>query len=281
VALPQGLGTYQARVLVSPERTVTRVVPAQYVDVEERVMVTPERVRRVSVPATYRTVTETVVVRPGAARVETIPAEYRTVREPVVVQPGRWDWRPARLVGGAWPRDPRHVWTDPYGEVFWLVWTPPVTREVARQVLVRPARTETFTDPPVTRQVTRRVIDQPARVEQQATPAVYRTEKKRRLVTPERTETTVVPAEWRTVAKTGPVGPERLDWREAPCARAVTPDLIRRVQGALNARGHAVGPPDGVWGARTREALERFQRAQSLGEGALTVETLRALDLQA
>jgi peptidoglycan hydrolase-like protein with peptidoglycan-binding domain len=82
------------------------------------------------------------------------------------------------------------------------------------------------------------------------------------------------------VEKTRPAGPQRLDWREAPCAKAVTPDLVRRVQQALNDRGHPVGKADGVWGARTREALEAFQRAKGLPSGALTVETLRALDVQ-
>jgi N-acetyl-anhydromuramyl-L-alanine amidase AmpD len=116
-------------------------------------------------------------------------------------------------------------------------------------------------------------------VEERRIPAVYRTVRKPRLVTPERTETVVVPAEWRTVERSRPAGPTVQAWREAPCARQVTPDLIRRLQETLNARGYNVGRPDGVFGGRTREALEQFQRDRGLHSGALTLEALQALNI--
>ena len=281
VALPRAVETYQDRVLVRPERKETRVVPAVYAEMDERVLVTPERRERVNIPATYRTVTETVVVQPARTRVETIAPEYRTVTERVMVSPPRLEWLPEPRSHGARPADPRPLRMSPTGEVWRLTEVPAEHRTVTRKVLVSPARQAEFTDPPVTRQVTRRVVDQPARVEERVIPAVHRTEKRRTLVQPERKETVVVPAEWRVVEKTRPVGTQRLEWREAPCARAVTPDLVRRVQQALNARGHPVGAPDGVWGARTRRGLEDFQREQGLPHGALTVETLRALNVDA
>lgn len=267
VALPRRTETYQEQVQVRPERRETRVVPAGYADVEERVLVTPERVIRTNVPATYRTVTETMVVRPARTRVETIAPEYRQVAEQVLASPPRREWVREPSFSGQ--------------EVWRLVETPPLYRTVMRNVLVSPARRAEFTDPAVTREVSRRVVDQPARVDERVVPAVYRTEKRRKLVTPERRETVVIAAEWRMVEKTRPVGSQVLDWREAPCAKAVTPDLIRRVQAALTAQGHPLGAPDGVWGARTRQALDDFQRAQGLPHGALTLETLRALNVGA
>ena len=280
VALPQRLETYSARDLVTPQRTETRTVPALYADIDERVLVKPERREKVTIPATYRTVTETVVVRPGRTRVETIAPEYETLTEQVMVSPPRVEWRPEPPMPGARAPDPRPYRMSPTGEVWRLVEVPAVHRTVTRKVLARPARQAEFTDPPVTKQVTRRVVDRPAEVKERVTAAVYRTEKKRRLVMPERKETVVTPAEWRTVEKTRPAGPQVLEWREAPCAAAVTPDLVRRVQQALNGRGHPVGKADGVWGGRTGEALEAFQRAHGLPSGALTIETLRALDVQ-
>ena len=281
VALPRRMETWQDRVTVRPESTETRTVPAVYADVEERVLVTPERVVRTRVPATWRTVTETVVVRPARTRIETIAPEYRLVTEQVMVSPPRLEWVPEPPYAGSRPADARPLRISPQGEVWRLTEIPAVHRTVTRQVEVSPARRAAFTDPPVTKQVTRRVIDQPARVDVRTVDAVYRTVTKRKLVTPERKETVVIPAEWRTVEKTRPAGPQVLEWREAPCARAVTPALILRVQRALAERGHPVGEPDGVWGARTRAGLDAFQREQGLPSGALTLETLRALNVDA
>ena len=281
VQAPGRTETYQARVLVTPERKQTRTVAAVYEDAPVQVLVTPERVDRVRVPATYRTVTETVVVQPERVRVERVPAEYRLVDEQVLVAEGRLEWRPAQSLAGPWPADPRRLRTLSTGEVYCLVEVPPVHRTIQRRVEVSPARTLELRDPPLTKQVTRRVIDRPARVEERVIPAVYRTENRPRLVTPARTETTTVPAEWRTVDKTREVGPARLEWREAPCARLVTPDLIRRVQAALVERGYGGARPDGVLGPRTREALERFQKDKGLHAGALTLDTLKALGVDA
>ena len=88
------------------------------------------------------------------------------------------------------------------------------------------------------------------------------------------------PAEWRREEKTRPVGAGRPAWLEAPCARDVTPNLVRRVQRALNGRRYSVGFADGVFGPGTLVALERFQRDRGLAVGALTLESLRELHVQ-
>lgn len=41
-------------------------------------------------------------------------------------------------------------------------------------------------------------------------------------------------------------------------------ETVRQVQAALAARGYNVGTPDGLFGARTREALEAYQKAEGL-----------------
>jgi hypothetical protein len=222
-----------------------------------------------------------VVVRPERVRVERVPARYELVREQVVVDPGGLQWRPAHTLAGPWPADPARLRRAPTGEVYCLVEVAPVHRLVERRVLVEPERSIEAVDPAVTKAVTRQVVDQPARVEERRIPAVYRTETQRKLVTPARTETSVTPAEWRTVDKVRQVGSGPVEWREAPCARSLTPDLIRRLQAALTERGYPTGAPDGLMGDRTREALERFQRDKGLHSGGLTLESLRALGLEA
>lgn len=56
---------------------------------------------------------------------------------------------------------------------------------------------------------------------------------------------------------------------------------IRQVQQALNQKGFLSSTPDGVWGSRTKSALEKFQKSQNLhATGKLNQKTLSALNVQ-
>ena len=54
---------------------------------------------------------------------------------------------------------------------------------------------------------------------------------------------------------------------------------IKSVQSALKKAGFNPGPIDGIFGVRTKAALKKYQRANSLATGALTKETLNSLGL--
>ena len=56
-----------------------------------------------------------------------------------------------------------------------------------------------------------------------------------------------------------------------------TPAVMRKVQQALVNAGFNPGPVDGVSGAKTRNAIESFQKQNNLPAGKLTKNTLRAL----
>lgn len=59
-----------------------------------------------------------------------------------------------------------------------------------------------------------------------------------------------------------------------------TRDMIARAQARLNALGFNAGPPDGMPGARTRQAVRQFQEARGLqADGQLNSQTLRALGI--
>ncbi len=57
----------------------------------------------------------------------------------------------------------------------------------------------------------------------------------------------------------------------------VTPTIMRKVQQALIDAGFNPGPADGVSGAKTRIAIESFQKQNNLPTGKLTKKTLRVL----
>jgi peptidoglycan hydrolase-like protein with peptidoglycan-binding domain len=54
-------------------------------------------------------------------------------------------------------------------------------------------------------------------------------------------------------------------------------EVIAKIQDALNNSGYQAGKPDGVLGKGTKNALDKFQRDNSLATGGLTYETLDAL----
>lgn len=58
-----------------------------------------------------------------------------------------------------------------------------------------------------------------------------------------------------------------------------SPDLIRKIQKALQDAGLNPGAADGMMGPRTQNALVDFQKRHGLAEGKLTKETLRELGI--
>jgi hypothetical protein len=58
-----------------------------------------------------------------------------------------------------------------------------------------------------------------------------------------------------------------------------SPDLIRKIQQALQDAGFNPGPADGMMGPRTQNALVAFQNQHSLVTGRITKETLRELNI--
>ena len=57
----------------------------------------------------------------------------------------------------------------------------------------------------------------------------------------------------------------------------MTPGIVQKVQRALLGAGYTPGPIDGVLGAQTMSAVDRYQRAQGLATGGLTFDTLKKL----
>lgn len=68
---------------------------------------------------------------------------------------------------------------------------------------------------------------------------------------------------------------------ETPCPDALTPDLIATLQRALEARGVYRGPITGVMDLPTRRAVRRYQNANGLPSGLLSIQTARRLGLLA
>jgi localization factor PodJL len=71
--------------------------------------------------------------------------------------------------------------------------------------------------------------------------------------------------------------PESAEWADA--APGSSASLVSRAQALLNRLGYDAGTPDGLMGARTREAIKSFERKNGLEEtGKVTAPLLSKLE---
>lgn len=61
------------------------------------------------------------------------------------------------------------------------------------------------------------------------------------------------------------------------CPAALSPTMVKSIQSALATAGFNPGPIDGVIGPKTMAAVNLFQKARSLMQGPLSLETVRSL----
>ncbi|HEX9461400.1 MAG TPA: peptidoglycan-binding protein [Alphaproteobacteria bacterium] len=88
------------------------------------------------------------------------------------------------------------------------------------------------------------------------------------------------PAEFRNVASAPTYGTNYAPAYRTASANPLDPAVVRGIQQHLRQLGFYTGRVDGVWGARTQAALERFQKSRGLeATGSLNPTTAQALGL--
>ncbi len=268
VSIPAVYETYTEVNVVEPEYMGTKTIPPTFEMVDTQVLVSAERTEPVTIPAVYRTVRETVMIEPERTEQVPVAATWQTYTERVMVRPAYVTWKPGTGVFGRA--------STQNGELLCRVEVPAEYATVQRRRMTAAETTRTRVIPAVTRTQTRQEMMAPARVEQRTVPAIYRTVKERRVVTPSREEPVLVPAVTRKETLRRVVSPARTEWREVLCDTNASKAKIAEVQRALNRRGFATAS-DGVFGPATLASMERFQRANNLATGYLTMETVQAL----
>ncbi len=308
---PPQMEAFTDHVVVTPEHTEKRVVPAVVQETEKDVVVRPERVERRVIPAVMATRTETVVVREASFREEVVPAVYETHMVHELVEPGHQEWvksagealdapmvtpvdhAPVRYRDDGyltWPGknqapvpttdEARDYLKDGNPPAVWCLKDIPARyRDVQKRVVVQPEGTRRIEIPAVTRQVTRQVIVEPERVEEHVVPAVYEKRRVKEIVTPEHAETYTVPAVYKDVEKTRVTQAADAVWRRVLCRRNASPALVTHIQQALQAKGYNPGALDGHLGAQTVQAMQKFQADNGLPQGQISLESVKALGI--
>jgi len=261
------LGEYtevEESVLVSEATSKTITVPAEYREIEEEIIVKEAGTKIVKMPATYKTIEEEVVVTPEIRKTVIIPAKYKDVTERVLVHPARKVWKA----------------TDKEGKIMKLVMEPDEYKDMKKQVLVEKEKNEVQIIPAVTKKIKKQVVDQPERTEKQIIPAITRKMKKQILVSDAATKTIEIPAKYRTEKRRTTVSPDREEWHPVLCEDKATHDIVKRLQGALIARGYDLNVADGKLGASTKKAVADYQRSLGYESPGIVFKTLESLGIK-
>ncbi len=232
------------------------VVQDQYEFKEEQVIDKPATTKVEKVPAKYETVLDTIIITPATKKTVTTPAQYETVSEQQLITPASQKWVKQKPDVNCVSENPKDC------EVWMLKEIPAVYKTVAKKVEKAPAVTTEVDVPAVTKVVPRKKMVEPARENKIEVPATYKTIMSKVLV-----------------KKGGYQG-----WKEVPCSQSgsaeVKDDKVARLQKALQREGYDPGPADNQMGAKTKDALVKFQQDKGLPVGNLNSETLKALGIE-
>ncbi len=189
------------------------------------------------------------------------------------------------------------------GEILCLVEVPAVYETIERTVINTPATTREVKIPAVYKTVEKRVIDTPATTREVKIPAVYKTVEKEVIDTPATTKEvkipgickmvdveeidtparevkTEIPAVYETIKTEVKVSEPSFSWEPILCDTNSTTELISSLQSTLKNRGYKISKIDGVYNKETQKAVSSYQEQNNLVKGALTIETLKSLNLQ-
>jgi hypothetical protein len=258
-------------VTVYESSTLYTTTPVQMGYGERKVKVADAYVEYDIIPAKFGEVTETIEVERERVELETLPATYRTETKRIKVKAATQRWN---------PDCPAVLATNNNSAENCLLTVPAEYTTVTREVIDSPARTVKRVIPARTETITRKVLLEPAKAVRREIPAVYANVKLARVEQPAKVVTTQQPAKIQNIAVEQTVRSELVVAMPALCEASVSPATIEQLQHRLQQQGYYQGIPDGVLGPKTRTALTQYQEAHSLASGAITLETLRKLQLQ-
>jgi len=222
-------------------------IPAEYETIDVEVVATGPQLTDVSEEAVYKTVGVQKLESDATEQREPVPAEFKTMHREQVQTPGRYTWLASRSSDDS----------DATGRVVCHQAKPANEIEYKRTVVKTAGRfereevEETFEDVTVSELI--------ADAQSVKIPVAGASEKIDRRVK---------------------VADSRFEWQAVLCETNTNGDIISRLQAALVEEGYNPGSVDGVLGKSTLNALEDYQQKNSLAEGGVTIESIRALGVE-
>lgn len=255
------------KVMVQPEMTSYKTIPAKYNWATKTVTVSEESKRLVPVPATYKTVAKKIKVSDEATTLVSTPPKYGFVSEKVLVAPATEMWKRGE---GTQVNE---------NGILCKVKVPAKYRTVKKKVLVSEGTTVEKVIPAKYQVVKQRVVATPATFNEVIIPAKTKVIKVKEIVEPARKVAFSTPAKFKTIKKQILVEAPQTKWAPILCNTNATRENIAQVQKALKVSGYNPGSLDGRLGKGTATAIKNFQKKNNLAQGGLTLETLKALNV--
>ncbi len=281
VVIPPVYKTEKVRVVIDEggERVVT--IPPKYTWVEKKILVREGGEKIIPTPPVYKTVTERVLVKPETEKIVVVrPAKYKWVTKKVLIEPEHTVWKRGNaLYEGTNNNILSKKFNPSTGEIMCLVKVPAKYKTVRQKVMVEPPVTKTVKIPAVYKTIKKRVLVKPAGTKVVKIPPVYKTIKVKEVVEPAKVVTKKIPPKYGYVTRRVKVRDIEYKWEPVICKTNLTHTLIRNLQRKLKKLGYYHGPIDGIYGPMTQRAVNQYQKDNGLAQGALTLQTCKALEL--
>ena len=281
VIVPPVYKTEKVKVLIDEGGEKVITIPPKYTWVEEKVLVREAGEKIIPTPPVYKTVTEKILVKPETEKIVVVrPAKYKWVTKKVLVEPEHTVWkRGSALYEGENNNILSQKFNPSTGEIMCLVKVPAKYKTIRQKVMVEPPVTKKVKVPAVYKTITKKVLIKPAGTKVVKIPPVYKTIKVKKLVEPAKVVTKKIPPKYAYVTKRVKVRDIEYKWEPVVCKTNMTPGLIKDLQRKLKKLGYYKGPIDGIYGPMTQRAVNAYQKDHGLAQGALTLQTCKALDI--
>lgn len=271
VLIPAQYATKSEQKLLTSSVQNIYVTKPTYKNVDYTILSKAESFKYTLTPATYKCVKNRVMVEPEKITYKIIPATFKEVEETIMISPAQQVWKKG---SGPISKIDNHT-----GDIMCLIEEPAKYKTIKTKVVDEPARTEKIITPAVYKNIKAKVIDQEASYEKVIIPAVYKTITVQELNTEAVISNDENQETFQTVTSTYLEKSEELKWERILCQTNTNGDVIKSVQQALADKNYKTGNIDGIYGSDTRRALTSFQIDNGLASGALTLETLDALNI--
>ncbi len=225
-------------------------VPTTYKKITKRVVLQPAVAKSVAVKPKVKTIKIEQMVTPATTQRILIPAKYKTVTKKNKVEDSKYYWSDASQQYAS-----SRIKTQ--CNKICLTETKAKYRTVSKQVLVRPATSKKI-----------------------KTPERYTTVKIKRVEEKARYKKTIIPAEYITVITERERTKGYAKWMPVVCEGMLTPDIIKKVQRALQFQGFYNGSINGIWNLKSKSAARAYQKEKGLAvTNKLSIETMKSLDI--
>ena len=225
-------------------------VPTTYKEITKRIVLQPAVTKSVAVTPKFKTVKIEQMVTPSTTKSVVIPAKYKTVSQRKKVEDSKYYWSDASKQYAS-----SRIKTQ--CNKICLTQTEAKYKTVSKQVVVTPTSSKKV-----------------------KTPEKYTVVKVKKIEEKAKYKKVVIPEEYITVITERERTKGYAKWMPMICENMLTPNIIKKVQRALQFQGFYKGSINGIWNIESKSAVRAYQKEQGLAvTNKLSIETMKSLGI--